>query len=84
MDVTSSIAIGLLHNADPAVQAGIECVKQWLVFWQNSEYVRTRVRRGRRLSFEVLRDGSSRSMKVRGPVRAVMCVLFCWRIVILL
>ena len=30
--VTSSIAIGLLHNADPAVQTGIECVKQWLVF----------------------------------------------------
>ena len=33
-----SIAIGLPHNADPAVQAGIECVKRWLVFWQNSDY----------------------------------------------
>ena len=43
--VTSSIAIGLPKIADPAVQAGIECVKQWLVFWQNSdENVRTRPR----------------------------------------
>ena len=73
---TSSIAIGLPYNADPVVQAGIEGVKQWLVFWQNSdEYVRTRVRRAWRLSPEQLRDGS-RWLKVRGPMRAVMCVLF--------
>ena len=37
--------VWLLHNADPAVQAGIECVKQWLVIWHNAdEFVRTRVR----------------------------------------
>ena len=29
--VTFGIAIGLSHNADPVVQARIECVKQWLV-----------------------------------------------------
>ena len=74
--VTSSIAIGLPHNADPAVQAEIECVKQWLVFWHNDgEFVRTRVRRAWRLSLQQLRDGSSRWVKVRGPTRAVMCVL---------
>ena len=40
------------------MQAGIECVKQWLVFWQNSdECVRTGVRRAWRLSLEQLRDG---------------------------
>ena len=27
-----SIAIGLPCNADPAVQAGIECVKEWWFF----------------------------------------------------
>ena len=48
--VTSCIAIGLLHNADPAVQVGIECIKQWLVFWQSAdEFVRRRVRRAWRL-----------------------------------
>ena len=74
--VTSRIAIGLPYNADHAVQAETECVKQWLVFWQNSdEYVRTRVRSAWRLSLEQLPDGSSRWLKVRGPM-AVMCVLF--------
>ena len=58
--VTSSIAIGLSQNADPAVQAGMECVKQRLAFWHDAdEFVRTRVRRAWRLSLEQLRDGSS-------------------------
>ena len=65
--VTSSIAIGLRHNA--AVQAGIECVKQWLVFWHSAdEFVRTHVRRAWKLSLEQLRDGRSRWPKVRGHV----------------
>ena len=73
----SSIAIGLPHKADPAVQARFECVKQWLVFWHHAdEFARTRVRRAWRLSLEQLRDGSSRWIKVRSPMRAVMCVLF--------
>ena len=59
--VTSSIATGLPHTADPAVQAGIECVKQWLVFWQNSdEFVRKRVRRAWKLDLEQLANKSSR------------------------
>ena len=74
--ITSSIAIVLPHSADPAVQAGIECIKR-VCFWHNSdEFVRTRVRRAWRLSLEQLRDGSSRWMKVPGLMRAVMCVLF--------
>ena len=73
--VSSSIAISLLNNADPAVQAGIECVKQWSVHWQTLMN-RTRVRRTWKLSLEQLRDGMSRWMKVRGAVRAVVCVLF--------
>ena len=76
--VTASIAIGLPHNADVAVQAGIECVKQSLVFLHNAnEFVRMRVRRSLEVgASSLLRDGSSRWMKVRGPLRAVMCVLF--------
>ena len=59
--VTPGIAIGLPHNADPAVQARIECVKQWLVFWHNAdEFVRTRACGALRLSLEQLRDRSSR------------------------
>ena len=74
--VTSSIEIGLLHNADPAVQAGIECIKQWIVIWHSSgEYQRTRVRGAWRLGLEQPRDGSSRWMKVLGSMRAVICVL---------
>ena len=46
------------------------------VIWKESdEYQRTRVRRGWRLSFEQLRDRSSRWLKVSGPHEAVMCVL---------
>ena len=64
--VTSSIAIGLTYNADPAVQAGIKCVKHSLVFWHVAgEFVRTRVRRAW-TSLQQLCDGSSRWMKVRG------------------
>ena len=75
--VTSCIAIGLPHNADPAVQGGIECVKRWLVFWHDAdEFVRMRVRRAWKLSLGQLRDGSSRWTKVRGPMRAFLCVLF--------
>ena len=75
--VTSGIALVLPHIADPAVQAGVEPIKQWLVIWQNAdEFVRTRVRRGWRLSLEQLRDVSSRWMKVRGPMREVIRVLF--------
>ena len=63
--VTSGIAIGLPHKADPA---GTECIKQWLVIWHNSdEYQRTRVCIAWKLSLKQLRDGSSRWMKVRGP-----------------
>ena len=37
----------------PAVQARIECVKQWLVSWHSAdEFVRTRVPRAWRLSLE--------------------------------
>ena len=51
-------------------------IEQWLVIWQNTdEFVRTRVRRGWRLSLEQLRDVSSRWMKVRGPMREVIRVL---------
>ena len=68
-------AIGLPHNADPAVQARFECVKQWLGTVLTKLPARA-VRRAWRLSLEQLRDGSSRWMKVRGSMRAVMCVLF--------
>ena len=64
--VTSSIAIGLTYNADRAVEAGIKCAKQSLVFWHVAgEFVRTRVRRAW-TSLEQLCDGSSRWIKVRG------------------
>ena len=50
------------------MQAGVECVKQWLVFWHHAdEFARTRVRRAWRLSLEQLRDESSRWMKVSRP-----------------
>ena len=52
-------------NADPAVLAEIECVKQWLVFWQTyDEFARTLVRRSWRLSLEQLREFSSCWVKV--------------------
>ena len=58
--VASSIAIGLFHSANLAGQAGIECIKQWLVFWHTSDtFFRALVRRAWRLSLEQLRDGSS-------------------------
>ena len=41
----------------------------------SGEFHRARMRRARRLSHEQLRDGSFRWMKVRGHLRAVMCVL---------
>ena len=47
------------------------------MFWHDAdEFVRTRVRRAWRLSLEQLRDGCSRWLKVRGPMRAVMYVFF--------
>ena len=70
--VTSSVAIGLpLYAALPCRQ-GIECVKQWLVFWQNfDEYLRTRETQSRAAPRQELplAEGS-------GLTKAVMCVLF--------
>ena len=51
--VTSSNAAGLPHNADPAVQVGIQRVKQWLVIWNENQ--RTRVPKAWRVSLEQLR-----------------------------
>ena len=74
--VTSSIALGLPRYADPAMLLGMECVKQWLVIWMSSdEYERTRICKAWKVSLEQLRDGSSRWIKVRGLMRAVICVL---------
>ena len=35
--VTSSILLGVPRNADVGVLAAIECVKQWLGIWKNSD-----------------------------------------------
>ena len=71
--VTSSITVGLPHIADPAVQAGIECIKQWLVVWSGRLWTSINARSsggpGASASSSVTLDEGSR------PMRAIMCVL---------